>query len=633
MYLIFLISYDTPYLTFTRYLGMLACQCSGVAAAFLLIAATNNDPLARVLGVAFFSFIAAFIRRTSIRYFPVTDFAVFGIGCLAYFEYGTPAERAVHLSMWPIATGFLAVGSKLAVEYTFTRRDPVYALRREIEARLLALEQMFSSYASMEQDPIQLKAQISQVKRFAFAGQAKMQGLLQEVKGRHMEKDIFPHVDISALIPMLARVLDQAAAFAVHNAFLPSSANREQLDRIRQCLADIREGKWQQARQSLELSTQLPTRDLDLLEAGLEALTASFSEEASEPDEVLQPETPNEPKQTAWLLPDAFTNLEYTSFATKIMLCAVICHVIYNAIAWQGISTAVITVLVAGLTSAGAFNQKLIFRFLGSAIGGVVFGLGCIIFLFPYVDTATPFLIVVAAVSFLAAWISRSPHLSYIGMQMAFSFYFVVFENFAPTSTLTGGRDRLAGILLALFVMWLIFRPEKSIHQMRQTFAKLLALQADYLRVVTSHQLPAATRRVRGVEMRDEMERTVISARALAELITYEFGQNREQDIQISEKIQRAISSSGNLLLSIIHWHESGIPLTDASLEQSQIALENGLRSLSALVGQNQLPAAKPGEGAELLPRHAPQAMPPSIEKSFDLYRELDLQCRSIVLP
>ena len=38
----------------------------------------------------------------------------------------------------------------------------------------------------------------------------------------------------------------------------------------------------------------------------------------------------------------------------------------------------------------------MIFRILGATIGAIIFGIGCIIFVFPYADTAIPFLVAVA---------------------------------------------------------------------------------------------------------------------------------------------------------------------------------------------------------------------------------------------
>jgi multidrug resistance protein MdtO len=298
--------------------------------------------------------------------------------------------------------------------------------------------------------------------------------------------------------------------------------------------------------------------------------------------------------ESRWFLPDAFTNLDYVVFSFKISLCATLCYVIFNALAWPGIQTAVTTVVVAGLGSAGATNQKLIHRFVGSALGGLVFGIGSIVFLFPYFDTVTPFLIVIAAVSFIAAWIARSAHIGYIGLQIALSFFYVAFEGFSAPTQMAPARDRLVGILLGLVVMMLIFRPEKGIDRMRKELAGLLATQTDYLQTAVSRaHIPSG--QLKTMELRNKMQLQANTARGFAEMIPYEFSHEREQHIQASEKIKDAIASSEDLLLSMNSWPHEGAPgFDDAAVRQSRAELENGLRSLAAVLKQNGESGVKP---------------------------------------
>ena len=623
VFLIFLVSYETPYLTFKRSLAALGLQCLGTGSALCLVAATGNDPMARVIGIAAFAFIAAFVRSTAARFIQITDFAIFAIGSLYYFDSNTPAEQSVHLSFWLIASGAVSVGCKVAIEYIFTSRNPFHALQSEIDARLLALEKLFQLYGS-EHEAEQTQASIIQVRRYAFMGQAKMQTLLQEIEERHKQdsvRDIEP-----ASIALIARLLDLAAAFAVHQSSSEVNAERNRLDRHARAVAAVREARWDQARSLLSATSLAPAGELDRLEHSLWTLITLYTEDRKSSEEADLPalQTPS------WLVSDSFSNPEHVAFALKVSLSAILCYIIFNALAWPGISTAVTTVLVAGLSSSGATNQKLIFRFLGSVLGGVICGLGCIVFLFPYVDTATPFLIAVCAVSFLAAWVSRSPHFGYIGLQIAFSFYFVVFSGFSAPTQMTPATNRLVGIVLALIVMFFVFRPEKGVDKMRQTFARLLSLQADYLEA-TASSVPVATRRFKAMELRNRMEHTVATARGFAELTAYEFSRKREQHVGISDKIERAISSSGDLLLSINSWpHEVGPEAHAIVAEQSRMALEDGLRAVAAALERKSEPDGKPeGDGARIFGQ-IPRDAPPYIRNSVEIYRELQLQCCEI---
>jgi multidrug resistance protein MdtO len=629
VFLIFLVSYETPYLTLKRSLGALALQCLGTGTALCLVAATDNDPMARVIAVAAIAFMTAFIRATAARFIQITDFAIFAIAVIYSFDTPAPVNLSLRMSMWPITSGAVAVGCKIAIEYIFTRRNPFYALFREVDARLLALENLFLLYASHPHEE-QVQAAAAQVRRFAFMGQGRMQALLQEVDERH-KKDISRDMD-PAIIPVLARLLDLSAAFAIHNDPAEPVAEKARLHRLAQSIAAVREGRWDEAKLLLAPASQGAAGELDRIEHSLRTLLVLYTGEEATSENALPGEAPIPLQTTRWLVPDAFTNPEYTAFALKVSLCAILCYVIFNALAWPGISTAVTTVLVAGLSTSGATNQKLLFRFLGSAVGGLICGLGCIVFVFPYIDTVTPFLIALGAVSFLAAWVARSPHFGYIGLQIAFSFYFVVLNGLSAPTQMTPARDRLAGILLALIVMLIVFRPEKSVDKMRQAFAHLLSLQADYLEATASH-VPAPARRLKAIELRNKMEHLVSTARGFAEMMMYEFSRDRESHLETSEKIESAISSSGDLLLSISSWpRESSSDAIDGCAQQSRTMLENGLRFLAAALERNSGSGGKPEGNREELSGQVPVAVPIYINNSLEIFSELQQQCGAIAL-
>jgi multidrug resistance protein MdtO len=626
VFLLFLMSYETPYLTFKRSFAALLLQCTGIAVALCLIIATGNDPMARVLGVAIFTFIAGFVRRTQARFIQVVDFAIFATSTIYAFDIPQQADLSIKMAIWPIATGAIAVGCKVAIEYIFTRRNPFYALYREIDVRLDALEQLFYLYGS-EADAGAVQAQAAKVRRYAFMGQGKMYALAQEIDDRHKKdavRDIAP-----GTIPVLARLLDLAAAYAVHHDPDELSGNKERLNRLARALAAVREADWDKASLLLNATCRFSKDELGQLGRTLGMLIA-LSAEGKTPESALSGEAQAALSDTRWFLPDAFTNFEYVVFAFKISLCATLCYVIFNALAWPGIQTAVTTVVVAGLGTAGATNQKLLHRFVGSALGGLVFGIGGIVFLFPYVDTVTPFLIAIAAVSFIAAWVARSAHIGYIGLQIALSFFYVAFEGFSAPTQMAPARDRLVGILLGLVIMMLIFRPEKGVDRMRKELAGLLATQADYLQAAVFH-VPVSSGQLKAMELRNKMQRQANAARGFAEMIPYEFSQEREQHIQASEKINTAIASAEDLLLSMNSWpHEGGTGFDDASVRQSRAALENGLRSLAAILQRNAESEVKPEvEDGKLFGQLA-DAAPSYIGNSIEIYKELQLQCGEI---
>ena len=242
-------------------------------------------------------------------------------------------------------------------------------------------------------------------------------------------------------------------------------------------------------------------------------------------------------------------------------LCATLCYVIYNSLAWPGASTATLTVLVAGVTSSGATNQKMLFRILGATIGGLIFGIGCIVFVYPFADSALPFLISIALVSFIGAWIARSAHLGYVGLQIVFSFYLVAFQEYSiPIGAFAGSklhgfgaplqmspaRDRLMGILIALFLMWAVFHqlhPRRVVDRMRLGLARLLRMEADLFSLIRGRETGRVT------ALREDVHALLLEIRGLAEAVPFELDEHVKRDTEISDEIQHALTSSEELFL------------------------------------------------------------------------------------
>jgi multidrug resistance protein MdtO len=169
----------------------------------------------------------------------------------------------------------------------------------------------------------------------------------------------------------------------------------------------------------------------------------------------------SEDKQPSTLLVrDAFSNLDHLKFGLKGGLAASLCYMIYNAIAWPGISTAITTCLLTALTTVGFSRQKQILRFAGAVVGGVIFGMGAQIAVLPYLDSIAAFTVLFVAVSAVGAWFATSsPRLAYFGVQLIIAFYLINLQEFKQQISLGVARDRVVGILLGLFAMWLVFDP------------------------------------------------------------------------------------------------------------------------------------------------------------------------------
>src|ERR1700746_3686261 len=86
------------------------------------------------------------------------------------------------------------------------------------------------------------------------------------------------------------------------------------------------------------------------------------------------PNTPNESshssKAQALFGSDAFTNPAHLHFALKVTLAAMFCYIVYMAIDWSGIHTALITCTFIALETTGATLHKGILRIGGGLICG-----------------------------------------------------------------------------------------------------------------------------------------------------------------------------------------------------------------------------------------------------------------------
>lgn len=623
VYLIFLVSYDAAYLTFQNSVFQLTFQCVGVGAALMLVEVTGNDPMARVLGIALFTFFSAYFLRASTRPSAAMNIGIFSINTLSLWEQHLPAERLVHLAMWPIAGGALAVGIKILIEYMFTHRDPLRALQKELGARLNALEELFRMYGERAPEE-EIAKQVTVVRRYAFAGQGKMHALLEEIE-RHPVAEVSAGVIPAVLIPAIARLMDLGATFGRQVHSDQSDRDQARFRTLAAALDAVREGRIDDIETLLGRVPEEATDTLGQVEQSLYNIGAT-----SHADHVFAHEglLASHQQSDSWLRQDAWTNPAYLVYALKLSLCATICYVTYNALAWPGISTAVLTVLVAGLTTTGATNQKMLFRIVGAAIGGLIFGIGCIVFVFPYADTAIPILLAVGCVSFIGAWFARSAHFSYVGLQIVFAFYLTAFEGFSAPTQMAPARDRFMGILVALIVMWMIFHqlhPERTVDKMRHGLARLLNIEADLisdLRMAHYDRIPA---------LREKADELLGSLHALAEVVPYELEGEIERDRAVSERIQSAASTAGSVFLTAVTW-----PRTSECSDSSNIAddahtfLEQGLRDLASFLEGATIPAVPKESSARFSRTKLVDPLPEPILNALSFFRELQIQCRGI---
>ncbi|AHK18689.1 fusaric acid resistance protein [Yersinia similis] len=161
--------------------------------------------------------------------------------------------------------------------------------------------------------------------------------------------------------------------------------------------------------------------------------------------------------KSSFFAADALTNPVHQQFALKTTAAALICYLIYTALDWQDIHTAMITCYVAALGTTGETVHKLVLRIIGCLIGALM-GVLSIIFIIPHMNDIGQLMALVFGCILLAAWVScGSERIAYAGVQVGLAFLLTVLQGFGPSTDMGVALDRVLGILLGNLVVYLIF--------------------------------------------------------------------------------------------------------------------------------------------------------------------------------
>jgi len=346
---------------------------------------------------------------------------------------------------------------------------------------------------------------------------------------------------MGVVVALVARLVDTAATLT-QLSFEPSAGSQTAFRNLATAVASIRTDLLNRRfpRSSQVDTAQEPSRDVPLLREmeNTVALIPQAFADARSGDENL-PSTGDMPH--AFVAPDAFVNPEHFKFALKGCLAASGSYIVYNSIAWPGISTAVTTCLLTGLSTIGASRQKQILRLAGALVGGFVIGMGSQIFILPHLDSIGGFALLFVLVTALASWVmTSSPRLSYFGLQVALAFYLINLQEFAIQTSLSVARDRVVGVVLGLFMMWLVFDQlwgASAGVEMRRVSISLFRLLAQLAREPVSGDIRVAIKR--GDALRETLNADFDKVRSLADGVLFEFGPSRQQDLALRDHIRR----------------------------------------------------------------------------------------------
>jgi multidrug resistance protein MdtO len=584
LYMVFLLGRDSPSVSMRGGIVSILTLCMAVATELAVVIVTDNSPMSRVLSVAAVTFLTGMVMRATTMPSNGVTWGFMFCTLIANWELHAPAEALVKNSLWLVGAGAVAVGCSVAVEYIFGASNPVARLQEQLRTRYKALENLFTMIGNGAATE-EVSAATAQVTRLAASGQTAMQELYNVIVDRDLDPGPLP-IGSRVHISMLAQLVDTSAAFASQHPIVSDPQTAERCARIAAECHQLAFPNASILERQAEFKPEPPSTLLDRVEAMLHTIRGMPQHNGSaNGKELIALPT----KKVPLLVPGGLRNQDNLAFALKLSLCSTICYIFYHAVGWPGISTSVTTVFFTALGSTGASKQKLLFRILGAAIGGLVFGIGATAFLFPQMDSITSLVVLVAMIAFIAAWCGTGRRFNYVGLQIALAFYFVAFEGFGAPTELAPARDRFVGILVALVVMWFVFDqmwPVRTVTVMRRGLASVLRSDASLLQLGEPGQ-PWSEKLRQANALRDQVGKTVAGLRSMNDAVEYEFDVNQEMHLHSSQAILRAAFNAVAMFwnqLVVFHSAEDEDFLLDPRLIEMRRAFAAELNAMADVV-------------------------------------------------
>ncbi len=587
------ISRENPTATFVSgfkaILAFVAALVYGTIGLMLLV----DDPLTHFLWVASSLFVSFYLIRILADYGTAAAFGFMIAGVIPLWDETTlSVEDRMENTLWIAFVVVIGIVVSIIVEYVFRRVHPTTDLTEGIEARLKTVEIVLRDAA--EQRPLDPETE-KKITLYSTVGTSRLRRLI-------LRSDYGPHFksQMTAAIALLGRLVDTAGSFrlalAEHSTVAAiDAADRDRCSHLADQIAQL--AKDLVVRQNpapLDFPSDPKPSGLPFL-ASMERTVAMvpkvFNGSGTMDFFVVAPL--EEEKPSRLFVADSFTNPAHAQFALRGTLAAMACYVIYTAISWPGLSTSVVTCFITALSTIGSSRQKQILRLAGTAIGGIIFGMGAQVFVLPYIDTIFGFTILFAAVTAISSWIATaSARLSYLGVQLALAFYLINLQEFTIQTSLSVARDRVVGVLLGLVCMWLLFDRlwvHNALDEMQRIFARNLEMFAELTEQLLVEDQIAAIKRMRA--LRDQLNAGFEAVRAQSDAILFEFGASRQRKMAIRDDIRRWQPVMRTLLLvqitSAQYIAQNPLKRLPAPIADAGVALEEAIaRAMRALANE-----------------------------------------------
>jgi len=518
----FLIARDDMRATLKSGIAVAVSYTLGVGFVLSCAALFASYPAGRFLWFAGSAFIVFFALDTFQDFAVATGFAIILVLALPIWQTPKTAEFRVELTLWQALACVVGTIVTVVVEAVFHAIFPRDQLFQGMDDRLSAVQGLVEAYAEDQPAPPDVAQRLV---KYTMVGVSGLRRILARSRHERHYRD-----QLSAVVALTGRLVDLGAS-SVKSSCQVSERDRERLKLLAAWIGAIRtsltESKLPEI-QSVSPNTPSGVPMLPEMErtasliphvlAGSESIDAYFPS-------MLDQEEP----AGRFFKKDAFQNPAHIHFALRGCLAATLCYFTYEILDWRGIATSVTTCVLTALSNLGTSRQKQLLRISGAVVGGLILGIGSQIFVLPHIDGIFEFSLLFAAITAIAGWFATSSQrLSYFGLQIANAYYLITVQEFAIPTSLATARDRVVGVMLGLFMMWLAYHglseDSAAEHMIAYFSANLRAVAELALRPGTEPP-EMAMKRIRA--LRAQIANNFQDVMAQSDAVALEFGMKR----------------------------------------------------------------------------------------------------------
>lgn len=493
---------------------------------------SGSIPLTHFCWEAVSIFLIFFLIKTLDNYTAAGGIALAGGSALAIWYLPGPANTNVENTLWAVLAPTIGAAVTFAVEAVFHAIHKQDEMVSGLNHRLKDIQDVLQCYGERRQLPETIERRITQD---AMIGVSSLRRMLARSSYTRTYRE-----QMNTIVSLTGRSVDFAAAL-VHTMPELAFPDQEIAMRLAQHLAEIQHclasGCTPPALDRVSKDAKLPLlREMEEMFLLIpKVLEGSASLEAFEAF------TERPDLRFRIFIRDAFQNSDHLRYALSGCLAGMLCYVTYMALDWPGLATSVTICAFTALSNIGASRQKQMLLIAGAVIGGFLLGMGAQIMVLPWLNDITGFALFFAAVTAAAAWVATaSTRLSYCGLQIAFAFYLVNVNEFRIQLSLSIARDRVMGVLLGIFMMWLVFErlhPKTAVKQMVETFTLNLGLLARLAEAARAVHEAGDVTRVR--RLRAQIYDNFGAVNAQADAVPFEIGPLRSQHMAARDRIRR----------------------------------------------------------------------------------------------